>query len=114
MPQIIPDRETYVHIEAQRQKARDNLGEITDKVKQALTDDGIRTPVFLMVPSSPSSIVLIGTQNDVDDDLWERISHVVQEVVGSVMAFEGTQTHELSCSEIRPDSPEENSVGHDE
>lgn len=103
MPHIIPDQTIDERIEKQRQKARDHLDEIRQRARDALDQAGIGVPVFLLVPASRNSIVVLGTPDDVDDALWERTSTVVQDVVRQVMDFTGVSAISLACAKVCPD-----------
>ena len=70
--QAIDDPALDDDVTAHRERAKDLLNEIARQTKQALTEQGIDTSVFFLIPHTGDAIVTFGTTLDPDDALWSR------------------------------------------
>jgi hypothetical protein len=82
-----------------RARAGERLGEIAREVKRRLTAGGLDgIPVFLLLPSSGSSIVAFGTPGDPDDATWRRVSTVVTTVIKELVGVQRVRSREMQCA----------------
>lgn len=75
------------------------LDRISADVTEQLEDVGLSMPIFLVVPSTGSAVVTVGTPGHPSDDDWEAAGKIVIDVVashlGGNMKLIG---NELSCA----------------
>jgi hypothetical protein len=85
-------------VTAHRERAKDLLNEIARQTKQALTEQGIDTSVFFLIPHTGDAIVTFGTTLDPDDALWRQVSEVVSGVVRLLVGLDHTRCREVVCA----------------
>ena len=80
-----------------RARARGLLTEISRQAKEALTDQGIDTPLFFIVPSG-NAVVTFGCSGDPSDDEWNRVAEIVVPIVSGLIGLAGTRCQEVLCA----------------
>jgi hypothetical protein len=81
-----------------RERAASKLDQIAQLVRQALMEHGIDVTVFFVVPSSGDAIVTFGTTGNPPDDLWARISDLVNAVVKEAVGVGRLRCRHLVCA----------------
>ena len=85
-------------VTAHRAKAKTELDQIVQQVRQALTEQGIDTPLFFLIPNSGDSILAFGTPGDPDDPLWNRVGEVVSRVVRQTVGLDRVRCRPVACA----------------
>jgi hypothetical protein len=86
------------HAQANREKIRDSLNEITAELNSALAAAGLACPVYLCVPTSGNALLTFACPLDPDDDEWDRITGIAFGIVGKKIGSTQLQTRELACA----------------
>jgi hypothetical protein len=107
MPQIIEDEfEPYLGAAADadrmyRDEQRNTLGssldQIASEVGAALSDAGIRIPVFFSVPSQGGAILTFATPLDPSEEEWARVSRIICPIVASKIGATSLRSQTLPC-----------------
>ena len=95
---------------AHRARAKAELVQITQQVRQALNDADIDLDVFLMIPASGDAVATFGTVADPCDELWERVTEIVSSVVGRTVGLDRTRCREVACATTYDHQPLQSSV----
>jgi hypothetical protein len=69
-------------LEAKRDTVRQTLSEITAELNSALVQAGLAYPVYMCVPMTGNSLLTFACPLDPDDHDWERMNHIVCDIVG--------------------------------
>ena len=85
-------------LEAHREVIGRSLDGITVEMETALRDASLDVPVFLVVPSSGSSIITFATPLDPSEEDWDRASAIVCRVVGEKLGGIKLGCRPLQCS----------------
>ncbi len=80
-----------------RARATQMLTEISRQAKEALTDQGIDTPLFFIVPSG-NAVVTFGCSGDPSDDEWNRVAEIVAPIVSGLIGLAGTRCRGVACA----------------
>lgn len=83
---------------AHRARAKAELDQIAQHVRQALTEQGIDVPVFFIMPRSGDSVLTFGTITDPPDDEWSRIGEIVSSIVRQVVGLDRVRCREVMCA----------------
>ena len=81
-----------------RARAKDLLNEIARQTKQALTEQGIDTSVFFLVPNSGDAIITFGTSGDPSGDEWDRVGEIVGSIVAQSIGLDRVRCREVVCA----------------
>lgn len=85
-------------VRAHRARAKAELDQIARQTRQALTDAGIDTPVFFIIPNSGDAIVTFGTPGDPSDDEWAAVGEIVAKIVRETVGLDRVRCHEVTCA----------------
>jgi hypothetical protein len=85
-------------VTAHRARARNLLPQITQQVRQALEEAGIKIDVFLMVPTTGDAVASFGTITDPPDKEWARVSEMVSAIVRQSVGLTHTRCREIACA----------------
>jgi hypothetical protein len=81
-----------------RARAKDLLNEIARQTKQALTEQGIDTSVFFLIPHTGDAIVTFGTSLNPSDHEWNRVTEIVSAIVRQTVGLDHTRCREVVCA----------------
>src|SRR3954471_978443 len=87
------------HIE-QRQKLEAALPEIADEAAAALKAANLDIPVFFCVPApenTGNSLMSFATPGDPPLEDWQRVSRIVETIIGSRIGCDGLRSRSLAC-----------------
>jgi hypothetical protein len=85
-------------VATRRAKARSLLGEITQRVKQALKEAGIGIEVFLLIPMSGDAVATLGTLADPPPEVWERVEGIVSSIVQQMVGLDRVRCRQVPCA----------------
>jgi hypothetical protein len=85
------------HAQANREKIRDSLNEITAELNSALAAAGLACPVYMCIPTG-NALLTFACPLDPDDNEWARITEIALEIVGKRIGKTQLQTRELACA----------------
>jgi hypothetical protein len=83
---------------AHRARAKVELDEIARQARQALTEQGLDTSLFFLVPNSGDSILTYGCHANPSDHEWRRVGEVVSAIVRKVVGLDRTRCQEVACA----------------
>jgi hypothetical protein len=91
-------------VEAVRSIARAKLHEIKQRANDALREQGIDFPVFVLIAGSDRAVFLVGTtnSNNPSDDECELAVGTVGSVVEEIIGLGKTSSSEIACLEVHP------------
>lgn len=81
-----------------RDTIREQLDALAAAVQLALQDANLAQPVFFSVPSSGEAILIFASPLDPSDADWNRISAIVNAIVGERTGVVGLTARDLPCS----------------
>src|SRR5690242_2890645 len=90
-------------VAAHRAKAKTELNQIVEQVREALTEQAIDTPLFFLIPNTGDSILAFGTPGDPDDHLWNRVGDVVSRVVCQTVGLDRVRCRPVACATTTDD-----------
>lgn len=90
-------------VTAHRAKATAELDQIVEQVREALTEQGIDTPLFFLIPNSGDAVIAFGTPGDPDDHLWGRVGEIVSSVVRQTVGLDRVRCRPLTCATTTDD-----------
>jgi len=82
-----------------RARAASKLDQIIQQVRMALAEQGIHTPVFLLVPNSGNAIMTFGTITDPPDDQLGRVGEIVASIVAQSCGLIRVRRREVVCAD---------------
>jgi hypothetical protein len=72
--------------------------QITQQVKQALSEASIEIDVFLMIPTTGDAIATFGTLTDPPDELWSSVGEIVCTVLAKTVGLKRARCRGLACA----------------
>jgi hypothetical protein len=85
-------------MDAQRDKVRKSLDEITNEIGMALRDAGLTFPIYITVPTSGNSLAMTATPLDPSDADWEQARIIVNEIIEKTIGCGKLRARELTCA----------------
>jgi hypothetical protein len=73
------------------------LTEISRQAKEALTDQGIDTPLFFIVPSG-NAVITFGCSCDPSDDEGNRVADIFAPIVSRLIRLAGARCRAVACA----------------
>jgi hypothetical protein len=92
-------------VAAHRERAKAKLNQIAQQTRQALTQQGMDTSVYFLVPHSGDAIVTFGTAGDPSDDEWNRVAEIVSSIVRQTVGLDRTRCREVMCATTADHQP---------
>ena len=97
-------------VAAHRERVTAMLPEIAQQIREALAEQGIDTPLFLIVPRSGDAIITFGTSLDPSGDEWDRVGKIVSSIVRRMVGLDRTRCREVICATTHDHQPSGASV----
>ncbi len=85
-------------LDAQRDKIRSNLTEITNDIGMAMRDVGLTFPLYMTVRNSGDALVTIMTPLDPSDEEWQQATAIVCRTLEVRVGCDRLRGQELACA----------------
>ena len=85
-------------LDAQRDKVRSNLTEITADIGMAMRDVGLTFPVYMTVRNSGDALVTIMTPLDPSDEEWQQATAIVCQTLEERVGCDRLRGQTLPCA----------------
>lgn len=81
-----------------RQRATSDLDQIAQQVKRVLAENGIDVSLFFVVPGGGDAILSFGSMSDPSDELWDRITNLVCDVIKEAIGVDRVRCRGAACA----------------